>query len=596
MKDAHVISRSLVAISLLGLALLLVPASLGEETGMQVEVETFTLDNGLTFLLVEKPEMTTIAAAWVAHVGSSNERPGITGISHLFEHMMFKGTHTIGTTDIKRDLEIIAEQEALQDKIRALYVKQRERARLGEIDDPFDPENRTAELVELEQEFEKLVDAQREILIGNDFDKIYTRAGAARMNAFTTEDLTGYFINVPANKIELWFWLESDRLANPVFREFYSERAVVYEERRMRTESSPTGEFDEQFEAMFWESHPYSWPVVGWPSDLEVITKEQADNYFDTYYAPNNLTAVLVGNFDSAEVKKMATSYFGRLERGKQEPSDVATLEMEQRAEKRMIAECDCQPQISIMYHTKAFRHKDSYALDVLSELLNGRTGRLYKAMVLGDEIASSAFASQDSRKWGGLFSFSAETKGDATPAQLEQAWYAVLDELRNEPIPATELKKVKNQITADSFRQLESPFFLMIQLLFYDGLGDWQYLNYNSEKTLAVTADDVKRVANTYFTKQNRAVGTYHRKTGTAAAEIPPEVAALPDQMREMIMAQIKQIQAVDDPAQLEQALGQIEQQKGNVPPEFEKVLPVMENIIRERIAELQSSEGEGQ
>ena len=221
MRDATVLSRSFLAICLLGLVLALVPASLGEEMGSQVEVESFTLDNGLKFLLVQKPEMTTVAAAWVAHVGSSNERPGITGISHLFEHMMFKGTHTIGTTDIDRDLEIIAEQEALQTKIRALYVKQRERARLGEIDDPFDPENRTPELVELEQEFQKLVEAQREILIGNDFDKIYTTAGAARMNAFTTEDITGYFINVPANKMELWFWLESDWLADPVFREFY---------------------------------------------------------------------------------------------------------------------------------------------------------------------------------------------------------------------------------------------------------------------------------------------------------------------------------------------------------------------------------------
>ena len=395
------------AIGLLGTVPgLAAPAS--PEVDAQVPVETFELSNGMEFLLVHKPELTTVSAGWVAHVGSANERPGITGITHLFEHMMFKGTRTLGTENIERDLEIIAEQEDLQRRIRELYEEQKERYRRGEIDDPYAPENRPPELVELEKKFDELVERQRELMVKNEFDKIYTGEGGSQMNAFTNYDMTAYFITVPANKLELWFWMESDRLNDPVFREFYAERDVVHEERRLRTESTPTGKFDEQFNAMFWQAHPYSWPVIGWPSDLRAISKEDAERYHDTFYGANNITAALVGNFDKQRVRELAEAYFGRIEASKHDPPQVVTLEMPQQAEKRMVAECDCQPQIEVRYHTVPFRHRDSYALDVLAGLLNGRTGRLYKSLVLEDEIASNAGAGQVSNKWAGYFSVSA--------------------------------------------------------------------------------------------------------------------------------------------------------------------------------------------
>ncbi len=574
------------------LLLLLTPGLARAEQTAQVPVETFELANGMKFLTVQRPEVTSVYAGWVAHVGSANERPGITGISHFFEHMMFKGTHTIGTSDIEKDLAIIARQEELQEKIRALYRRQRERWRLGEIDDPFADDHRPPELVELEQEFQELVEQQRELIVKDEFDKIYTENGGSGMNAFTTHDITGYFITVPANKLELWFWMESDRLTQPVFREFYSERDVVYEERRMRLESTPTGEFDEQLDAMFWQSHPYSWSVIGHPSDLESYTKAQADEYYDTYYAPNNLTGVLVGNFDLAAAKALAQRYFGRLERGGTVP-DVITLEMEQKAEKRMRAECDCQPQIQIRYHSVPFRHRDAYALDVLAGLMNGRTGRLYKALILDQEIASSASTNQNSRKWAGVFSFQAETKGDATPDQLEAAWVEELRRLREEPIPTEELQKVKNQIAAAAFRRLQNPFSLLIQLVFYDGRGDWQYMNYWAEKTLAVTAEDVQRVAGAYFAPENRAVARYDRKAGTAAEEVPPELEGLPDQMRQMIQAQLKQVAKIEDPAQIEQILNQMESQKANMPPQMQKAGELMARVLRERLEELRAAEG---
>ncbi|MYA07626.1 MAG: insulinase family protein [Holophagales bacterium] len=564
-------------------------------TAAAVPVEEFELDNGMRFLLVSRPELTTVAAAWVAHVGSADERPGITGLAHFFEHMMFKGTHTIGTKDIERDLEIIAEQEAVQEQIRAELREQRRRYRLGEIDDPYDPAHRTDTLNALRAEFQQLVEEQRELMVKDELDKVYTDGGGTSLNAFTSNDFTVYINQLPANRLELWFWLESDRLLNPVFREFYAERDVVYEERRLRTESTPTGRYDEQAEAMFWQSHPYSWPVIGWASDLEVISKSQADEFFGTYYAPNNLSAVLVGNFDSAEVRELAERYFGRLARAERPAPDVVTLEAEQLAEKRMTAECDCQPQLQVRYHAVPFGHGDGYALDVVAGVLNGRTGRLYEQIVEGAELASSAAAFYEARKYAGVFNLRAETKGDATPEQLLAAWDGIVAELIAEPVPEDELAKVKNRVSADTYRQLRDPFFLMIQLAIMDALGDWRYLNTVAERTNEVTAEDVQRVAAKYFEPSKRLVSLYYRKEGTEATETPAELEALPPEMRTALMSQAEAIAQIEDPAQLEMVLQQMEAQSAQVPEEMRPALDWMRGVIEGRLAELQQQADEG-
>ncbi|MFN7965854.1 MAG: pitrilysin family protein [Acidobacteriota bacterium] len=564
-------------------------ASVAVAASAKVPVQTVTLDNGLTLLLVPKPELTTVAGGWVAHVGSANERPGITGISHFFEHMMFKGTPTIGTKDPKRDAEIIAEQEKLQDRIRQLNTQQRERWRLGEIADPYDPATRPPELTELSNKFDALVKEQRDLMVKDEFDQVYTNGGGSGMNAFTNNDMTVYFITVPANKLELWFWMESDRLMNSVFREFYSERDVVYEERRLRTESTPTGKFDEQLDSIFWQSHPYNWPVIGWPDDLRSYTLQQAKDYYATYYQPGNLTVALVGNFDIENAKTLAKKYLGRLPKGTNSVPDVVTTEMPQLAEKRMSAECDCQPQIEVRYHTVPFMHKDTYPLEVLAGVLNGQTGRLNKELVLKQQIASNAGAGQNSMKWAGAFSFSAQTKGEADPEALEQAWYRELERIQKEGVPPQELEKVKNNIAADAYRRLQQPFFLLIQLLVYDGLKTWTYLNEYADKTAAVTADDVKRVANQYFTPENRTVGVYTRKAGASAEPVPPELADLPAEMQQGLIAQTKRIKAETDVAKLKQGLELVGQQKSQAPPMFQKALAYMEKAITERLAALE-------
>jgi predicted Zn-dependent peptidase len=393
----------------------------------------------------------------------------------------------------------------------------REAYRRGEIDDLLKPENKTERLKELEKTFAQLVAKQREVLVKNEFDRIYTTAGASGMNAFTTTDLTGYFITVPANKLELWMWMESERLFHPVFREFYAERDVVFEERRMRTESTPLGKFAEAFESIVWESHPYSWPTVGWPSDIPAITKAEADEFYSLYYAPQNITLILVGDFKAQEAMTQAASYFGRIPKGKTQAPDVVTLEVKQTAEKRMNAEAETNPQVEIAWHTVPFGHKDTYALNILSQLLSTRTGRLFKGLVLGSQVATEASGSPNHRKWAGLFSISGEAKEGHTPEEVEQAIYAELEKLKREEVPPKELQKVKNNFAAYEYRRLTSNMSNLMQLIFNDGHGDWREINEAGAKHRAVSAADVQRVARAYFTKENRTVAIYTRKPGTS-------------------------------------------------------------------------------
>ncbi len=486
----------------------------GNGVGQQVPVIEVTLSNGMRLLMVERRDEPSIAGGWVAHVGSANERPGITGLTHLFEHMMFKGTRTVGTRDPERDLQIIEEQERLREEIRKEEARLRAAWRRGEIDDWQKPENRTPRLRELEAAFQKLVEEQRQLLVKNEFDRIYTAAGASGMNAFTTEDLTAYFITVPANKLELWMWMESERLYRPVFREFYAERDVVFEERRLRTESTPLGRFEEAFNAMFWQSHPYHWPVLGWPSDIPAISKAQADEFYATYYIPQNITLVLVGDLHRTQAVVLAEQYFGRIPPGPRLPPEVITQEISPMAERRMYAEAEANPQVHIAWLTVPFGHKDSYPLALLAELLSHRTGRLYKGLVLGRQVATRVSASQNSQKWAGNFLIQAEAREPHSPETVEKAIYEELERLQQEPVPPEELQKVKNNFAAAEYRKLTSNFAILVQLLLYDGLGDWREINEAGPKYQAVTAEDIQRVARKYFTREARAVAIYTRKT----------------------------------------------------------------------------------
>jgi len=550
------------------------------------------LENGMTFLLIPRPGDPNISAGWITKVGSVDESAGITGVAHLFEHMMFKGTDTIGTTDAEADRRVIEHLDTLHAQIRAHEQELQRQERLGTIDDWKNPEHRTAEHQELLNDFETVLAEQKGLLIKDDFDRIYTGAGASGMNAGTSNDFTVYFINVPANKLELWFWMESDRLQNPVFREFYSERAVVHEERRLRVDSTPTGLLDEQYNAMFWESSPYGWPVIGWPSDLYGLTREEALAFFDVYYAPNNLAAALVGDFDPDEAIAWAEEYFGGIPRGPRSPEPVRTTEMAQQSEKRMTGMADTTPQVQIRYHTVADGHVDEPALLVLGQILSGRTGRLFKSVVEEQDLATQASGGQSGLKYAGSFDLRAQAKGDVPPEQVEAAIYAELDRLKEEPVGERELQKVKNRNAAGQYRQLQSSFGLMVQMLIFESGRGWEVINTSGLGLEAVTAEDIQRVANTYFDETNRTVAIYYRTESDEPAD--PRLASLdPQEQQQIAMVQQQLAGATsENAAQLQQQLVGMEAQAGQVPAGNQDMFQLMLELVRERIAELEGED----
>ena len=568
-----------ISIIAIGAVMLLAPALWAQ----QVAVQEYVLQNGLRFLMIPKKGDPNVAAGWVARVGSVNERPGITGLSHLFEHMMFKGTHVIGTTDIKKDLELMARMDGVKAEIRKEEQEQIRRLRLGQIDNLQDPKNLTDKHNQLLQELAAIEKESKALIVQSELDKIYTNAGASGLNAETSNDYTVYFINVPSNKLELWFWMESDRLMNPVFREFYSERDVVHEERRLTTDSTPTGKFEEEFNAMFWTSSPYSWPVVGWPSDLDGLTRQEALDYFALNYAPNNITACIVGDFDPAQAKALADRYFGRLKRNPQNQPPVRTREVEQLAEKRMVAYAETNPEVQIRYHSVADGHVDEPALVVLGSLLSGRTGRLYKSLVLDQQIANSVAADQEGLKWAGYFTLSGVAKPGSTPEAVEQALYKELEKLQKEKVDERELQKIKNQFAAFNFRRLDSKFLLMLQILLADSNRGWQSFNEDPKKIAAVTAEDVQRVANKYFKPENRAVALYYTKKSEGAEE-DPVLAGLSDQDK----AQVRQFKAAVAQMSVDEAkaiLQKVEPQISAAPPEKQPLIKAILKLLQEKI-----------
>jgi len=576
-----------------------------------IDAQEYWLENGMQVLIVERHETPTFMAAIAARVGSAHETTGITGISHLFEHMMFKGTTTIGTKDIERDLVIMAQLDSLRTLMRAQERIMRERLRRGEIDDMLAPEAKTARYRELEVDFKRLIEEQRELIIKDQLDEIYTKHGGSFLNAMTSTDLTMYFVRLPRNKLELFMWMESDRFLNPVFREFYSERDVVREERRLTLESTPTGLIDEEFQSMFWKSSSYQWEVLGWPSDLYSITREQAQAYFDTYYAPNNLTLILVGDLDPDETMQMARTYFGRLPRGATEPPDVVTLEERQYGTKRLVAEAQTSPQVEVWYHTAAWKHPDSYALDLLAGIMGGKTGRLYKKLVEEKGIAKGSVAArgrmlpggenlavgagQDSRRYAGAFYVSAEGVSDTRSEELEEAIYEVIEELKSEPVPAQELQKVKNQMQVRDIRFMDmmSGLGIMFRLAPNAAMGDWTEANHGPEKRAQVTAEDVRRVANRYFDERQRNILNIHPKTaasrGTAAEEATDGAAGADPRQAQMI----ERIRSIKDPAQLEQMIGMVSMGLEQTDdPERRAQMEEMLRIAAEHLASLKSAE----
>ncbi|MFB6248410.1 MAG: M16 family metallopeptidase [Salinibacter sp.] len=478
-------------------AVLLVPAAQGQDLLSQFEkqVTTFTLDNGLTFVVVERHDAPVVAFHTYADVGSVNEPAGRTGLAHMFEHMAFKGTTTIGTKNIQKEMTALRRQEEIYLQLR------RERARGARAD--------SARIDSLEQAFRAAQKEAESYIEQGEYENILEREGATGINAYTSADATSYLYSLPANKLELFFGMESDRFLNPVLREFYTERDVVMEERRQRTESNPTGRLVEEFLATAFKAHPYGQPTIGHMSDLKSLSRTDARRFFEKYYNASNLTIGIAGDVDPERVQALAEEYFGRLPEGT-DPLPVTTDEPKQLGQRRVVIREQTQPYLLIGYHRGSMRSANDPVYDVLANVLGqGRTSRLHKRLVETETALNvQAVPSFPGKKHESLFVFFGLPNRGVSPDTVEHAIYEELDRIQKEGITQQELERAKTQARASLIGTLDSNSGLARRFARMEALtGDWRSVFRRLEALQAVTVDDVQRVAQNTFRRSNRTV-----------------------------------------------------------------------------------------
>ncbi len=456
------------------------------------------LSNGLTAVVCQRPDSAPVFSFFTnVDAGSVQDPMGKSGLAHMFEHEAFKGTEAIGTKNYA------AEKLALQkvEDAYAAYIHERDKS-VGRDEQ---------KLKQLEKAWQDSIKAAQQYVVPNEFSEILDRNGAEGTNAFTAEDNTGYFYSFPINRLELWAYLESSRYTHPVFREFYKERNVVTEERRMRTDSNPIGRLIEQFVAEAYVAHPYHRPGVGYYSDLDSFSATDAQHFFDTYYIPSNMVVAVVGDVDPAQTMAVIEKYFSHIP-SRAKPDERTTTEPPQNSERRVILHEHSQPMYLEGYHRPDFRDKDDAVYDTLADLLSeGRTSRLYRTLVRDKKIASEAEGGTGfpGVKYPHLFYFFALPVPGHKPEEIGDVIHAEIERLKTEDISDDELKMVKTRAKANLIRSLDSNDGLAQNLAVFQTLyGDWRELFRSVDRIDAVTKADIRRVANQVFVPTNRTVG----------------------------------------------------------------------------------------
>jgi predicted Zn-dependent peptidase len=455
------------------------------------------LANGLTVLICERPEAPVFSFYTHVDAGSVQDPMGETGLAHMFEHMAFKGTDRIGTKNYE------AEKTALEkvEKAYAAYIYESDK-RVGRDD---------TKLKQLEKAWQDAVQEANQYVIPNEFSEIVERNGGEGLNAFTNDDETGYHYSFPQNRLELWAYLESERFIHPVMREFYKERNVVIEERRMRTDSRPIGRLVEQFIASAFQAHPYHRPTVGWMADLNSFSATDAQQFFSEYYVPSNMVVAVVGDVKASEAMPIIEKYFGRIP-SHEKPEEAPTSEPPQNSERTVVLRDRSQPVYLEGYHRPDYRDKDDAVYDAIADLMSeGRTSRLYRALVRDKKIASvsAGFTGFPGTKYPHLFAFFAFPLPGHTPQEIADAIHAEIERLKKEDISDDELKMIKSRAKATLIRGLADNAGLAFQLGETQArYGDWRELFRQVDRIDHVSKADIRRVANQIFVSTNRTVG----------------------------------------------------------------------------------------
>ena len=483
--------------SFLAIVLISTLASAQDLASFEKRITLKKLDNGLTVLICERPEAPVFSFHTHVDAGSVQDPMGQTGLAHMFEHMAFKGTDKIGTKDYP------AEKAALE-KVEHAYA-----AYIRERDNPVNRDD--AKVKELEKAWQDAVKQANQYVIPNQFTEIVERNGGENLNANTDDDETNYFYSMPANRLELWAYLESERFMHPVMRQFYDERNVVKEERRMRTDSNPIGRLLEQFVTAAFQANEYHRPTIGWMSDLNTFSATDAQNFFDEYYIPSNMVVAVVGDVKTSEAMPTIEKYFSRIP-SHEKPDERTTQEPPQNSERRVVLHEMSQPVYLEGYHRPDYRTPDDAVYDAIADLMSsGRTSRLYRALVRDQKIASDSagFTGLPGNKYPHLFAFYAIPMPGHKPEEMASSIHAEIDKIKNQDITDDELKMIKTRAKASLIRSLGDNSGLAFNLAIYQArYDDWRELFKQVDRIDKITKADIRRVASKTFTAENRTVG----------------------------------------------------------------------------------------
>lgn len=492
--------RSAIALALL-VFVLAVPAALSAYN-LEDRVQRVTLENGLRVLLVERHTSPTVSF-YIRHlVGAVDEADGQTGAAHLLEHMLFKGTTTIGTKNIKEEQKVLAR---IRETGEAL---DRERMKGDRAD--------KAQVEKLARELQELQNEAKEWVVENEIDRLYSEAGGADLNASTGQDVTTYKVSLPSNRIELWARIEADRMTNPVLREFYTERNVVMEERRQTYESVPSRMLSELFLAQAFTASPYRRPIIGWPSDIAFLSPVYLESFFKRYHSPNNTVIAIVGDIHPGRTLEVVRKYFGAIP-AHAIPAHHVTGEPVQKGEKRVELVADANPTLIIGWHKPTLPSFDDYVFDVIEALLSkGRTSRFHRSIVQGSQIAEdvSAVNGMPGARYANLFMVTGTPRHPHDAEELEKAVYEQIEKLKKEPVKKQELEKIINQLRSEFIRGLSSNSGLASQLSYYEIItGDYRYMTRYVEMIEKIAPKDIQEAAKKYFTEENRTVAVLVKK-----------------------------------------------------------------------------------
>jgi predicted Zn-dependent peptidase len=503
---------ALSAFRIAGIFLLLAAVATAQDVAsFEKRITVKKLENGLTLVICERPEAPVFSFYTMVDAGSAQDPMHATGLAHMFEHMAFKGTTTIGTTNYAAEKPALAKVEVAY----AAYIAERDKG-VGRDE---------AKLKQLEKAWKDDIAEADKFVVSNEFAKIVEQNGGEDMNASTGYDETEYHYSMTENRLELWAYLESERFLHPVLREFYKERNVVIEERRLRTDSSPTGRLLEQFIEEAFTANPYHRPSIGWMSDLNTFSATEAQGFFDKYYVPSNMVVSIAGDIKAAQAMPLLEKYFGRLPK-RPLPDETTTTEPPQNSERRVVLIEHTQPIYLEGYHRPDYRSKDDAVFEAITDLMSeGRTSRLYRALVRDKKIASvsAGFSGLPGTKYPHLFAFYAAPLPGHTTKEVGDAIHAEIDRLKKEDISDDELKMIKTRSKANLIRGLADNEGLATQLAIYERrYGDWRELFRSVDRIDQVTKADIRRVANQIFVDTNRTVGIIENGGG-GAGEQPP-------------------------------------------------------------------------